>query len=80
MPDYGGEPTTGLLKPNDFIAISKDNVTFHKVGSSELPFFFEEVPADSSIPIWVRVNVPRFGLTGKEKRTAEVLASWDIGV
>ena len=68
------------MKPDDFIAISKDNVTFHKVGSPELPFFFDDVPAGDSIPIWVKVEVPRFGLTGQEKRTAEVLGSWDIGV
>jgi hypothetical protein len=80
MPAYGGTFTRKVLKPDDFIAISKDNVTFHKVGSAGLPFFFDDVPAGNSIPIWVRVNVPRFGLTGHEKRTAEVLGSWDIGV
>lgn len=68
-----------LLKPSNFIEISKDNVTYHKVDSSELPFFFDDVGVDESIPIWVRVTVPK-GLTGAEKRTAKVIGSWDIGV
>ena len=80
MPDYGGTTARRILKPDQFIAISKDNVTYHKVGSPELPFFFDDVPAGETIPIWVIVNVPRFGITGRELRTAGVLGSWDIGV
>jgi hypothetical protein len=79
MPDYNGTFSKKLLKPNNFIEISSDNVTYHKVGSADLPFFFENVPAGGSIPIWVKVHVPK-GLTGHEKRTAELIGSWDIGV
>lgn len=68
-----------LLKPSDFIEISKDNLTFHKVGSSELPFFFEQVAVGGEIPVWVKVTLPR-DLTGDEKRTSKILGSWDIGV
>lgn len=79
MIDYGGDVTGKILKPHNFIEISDDNVTYHKVGSKDLPFFFDDVPPGESIPIWVKVHLPR-NLTGVEKRTAEVLGSWDIGV
>jgi hypothetical protein len=68
-----------LLKPSNFVEISDDNVTFHRVGSRELPFFFDDVPAGDSVPIWVKVHVPK-ELTGSEKRTSKILGSWDIGV
>lgn len=68
-----------LLKPSNFIEISKDNVTYNKVGSTALPFFFNDVPPGESIPIWVKVLLPK-ELTGAEKRTANILGSWDIGV
>jgi len=68
-----------LTKPSEFVEISSDNVTYHRVDSPDLPFFFEDVPAESSIPIWVRVVVPK-GLSGSEKRTAQLIGSWDIGV
>jgi hypothetical protein len=68
-----------LLKPSNFIEISKDNVTYNKVGSTGLPFFFNDVPAGESVPIWVKISLPK-ELTGAEKRTAQILGSWDIGV
>lgn len=68
-----------IEKPSVFVEVSKDNVTFHKVGSSELPFFFEDVPNGDSVPIWVRLNLPK-RLLGVESRTAQILGSWDIGV
>jgi len=68
-----------LSKPSDFIEISKDNVTFYKVGSTELPFFFEQVPVNDEIPIWVKVRLPE-NLIGAEKRTSKILGSWDVGV
>lgn len=71
--------TEVLTKPSNFIEISKDNVTYHRVDSEELPFFFEDVPSEGTVPIWVRVVVPK-GLTGGEKRTAQLVGSWDIGV
>jgi len=69
----------GLIQPYELIEISSDNVTFHKVGSVDLPFIFREVAAGISIPIYVRTKIPK-NLTGEEKRTAGVIGSWDIGV
>ncbi len=69
----------GLTQPSKMIEISSNNVTFYKVGDSELPFLFEKVPIDATIPIYVRSIVPK-GLTGKENRTSGVIASWNIGV
>jgi hypothetical protein len=68
-----------LTKPNEFVEISKDNLTFYRIGSDQLPFFFEDVPAGETVPVWVKLNLPR-NLTGREKRTAKILGSWDIGV
>jgi hypothetical protein len=68
-----------LEPPSTFVEISKDNLTFYKVGDAELPFVFEKVPAGGKVPIYVRTNIPKF-LTGKEDRTAGIIASWDIGV
>ena len=75
LSDTGGT----LLSPSKFIAISTDNVTFHRVGSDALPFYFEKVADGSTIPIYVKVELPD-GLTGYEKRTSGVVGSWDIGV
>jgi hypothetical protein len=68
----------GLTKPSKMIEIS-DNVTYYKVGDPELPLFFEKVSPGTTIPIYVRSIVPR-ELTGKEKRTSGIVASWEIGV
>ena len=68
-----------LDQPSTFVEISKDNLTFHKVGDAELPFVFEKVSPAEKVPIYVRTNIPK-RLTGKEKRTAGIIASWDIGV
>ncbi len=68
-----------ILKSNNFIEISKDNVTFNKVGSIELPFLFKDVLPEEIIPIWVKVLLPK-DLTGSEKRTAQLISSWNIGV
>ena len=68
-----------LVSPNQLIEISKDNLTFYKVGDPELPLYFDDVPVDSKIPIYVRSDMPD-SMTGREKRTAGLLVSWDIGV
>jgi len=68
-----------LIKPSSFIEISQDNVTYHKVGSEKLPFFYEDVPHGTTVPVWVKLSVPK-DLTGSEDRTARVLGNWDIGV
>lgn len=70
---------TLLMKPSDLIEISKDNVTFYRVGSEGLPFYFKNIPPSEVVPVYVRTTVPG-GLTGKEKRTAELLGQWDIVV
>ena len=68
-----------LTKPSDLIEISKNNVTFYGVGDEELPFYFKNVPSNEVVPVYVKTTIPK-GLTGKEKRTAEILGQWDIGV
>ena len=78
--DESIESSTGsLLQPNKLIEISTDNLTFHKIGSPDLPFIFEDVAHGISIPIYIRTIIPR-NLTGHEKRTATVVGSWDVGV
>jgi hypothetical protein len=69
---------SGLVNPSEMIEIS-DNVTYYKVGDPELPLFFEKVSPGTTIPIYVRSIVPK-GLTGKEKRTGGIVASWDVGI
>lgn len=73
------ELTDSLLKPSKFIEISKDNVTYYKVGDEELPLFFESIAAGSSVPVYIRSSVPS-NLTGLEKRTSGLVVSWDVGV
>jgi hypothetical protein len=68
-----------LTKPSELIEISKDNLTFYRVGDAELPFYFKNVLSNEVVPVYVRTIIPK-GLTGKEKRTAELLGQWDIGV
>jgi len=68
-----------LLLPAKMVEISQDNVTYYKIGDENLPFFYEKVPAGDSAEIYVRSTIPA-GLTGKEKRTAGITTSWDIGV
>jgi hypothetical protein len=68
-----------IAKPSELIEISKDNVTFYKVGDPDLPFFFYKVPPGTVVPIYVKTDLP-LNLTGAEKRTSAVVASWDVGV
>jgi hypothetical protein len=79
MTDDPYKVARSILHPNDFIEISRDNVTFTKVGGVDLPFVFKDVAVGEEIPIWVKILLPK-ELTGAEKRTAQVLGSWDIGV
>mgnify|MGYP001224174190 CR=1 FL=1 len=71
--------TGSFLQPNKLIEISSDNLTFYKVGSADLPFIFDDVTPNTSIPIYVRTIIPKT-LIGKEKRTAAIIGSWDVGV
>lgn len=73
------EGGTVLTKPSDLIEISKDNVTFYRVGDEEIPFCFKNVLPNEVVSVYVKTNIPN-GLTGNEKRTAELLGQWDIGV
>jgi len=77
--DFSETTTDDLLIPSKMIEISKDNLTFYKVGDPELPFFYEKVPAGDTVKIYVRTILPD-DLTGKEDRTAGIVTSWDIGV
>jgi hypothetical protein len=70
---------TNLIHPSQFVEISKDNLTFYKVGDTSLPLFWDDVPADTTVPLYVRTVLPR-SLTGKELRTAGIIVSWDVGV
>ena len=69
----------GLIRPSQMIEISKDNLTYYKVGDSELPLFFEKVNPGVTTPIYVRSIVLK-GMVGKESRTSGIVSSWDIGV
>ena len=73
------EGGTLLTKPSDLIEISKDNVTFYRVGDAEIPFYFKNVLPNETVPVYVRTTIPNL-LTGNEKRTAELFGQWDIGV
>jgi hypothetical protein len=68
-----------LNSPSKLIEISKDNLTFYKVGDPALPFIFKNVPPGSAVPIYFRTVIPG-DLTGAEKRTSAIVGSWDIGV
>lgn len=65
--------------PSKLIEISRDNVTFYKVGDAGLPFTFEKVQPNEVVPIYVRSIVP-LNITGYESRTSGIVASWDVGV
>jgi len=73
------EDQIDICKASDLIEISKDNVTFYKVGSSELPFKFDLVQDGATVPIFVRSILPH-NLTGAESRTAGIIVQWDVGV
>ena len=79
----GGRPSTeqinDVILPSELINISKDNVTFYKVGDSNLPLVFEKVEPGVSIPIYVKSIVPS-NMTGYEKRTSGLIYSWDVGI
>ena len=68
-----------LVKPSELIEISKDNLTFYKIGDNGLPFYYKNILQNDSVIIYVKTNIPK-GLNGKEIRTAHLLGQWDIGV
>jgi hypothetical protein len=71
--------SNALVKPSNFVEISKDNVTFYRVGSENLPLTFNSVANNQVVPIYVRSSIP-VGLTGRESRMSSIIASWDITV
>lgn len=70
---------TKLTKANDLIEISKDNVTFYKVGDTNLPLVYEAIPNGNTAYVYVRSCLPET-LIGKETRSATIDASWFISV
>ena len=68
-----------LKKPSELIEISKDNLTFYRVGSGNLPLSFSMVAPGTVVPVYVRPILTR-GLTGAEKRTASLIVEWDVTV
>lgn len=73
------DPSDDLVKPSNLIEISKDNLTYYKVGDAELPLMWHEVPAGDVTPVYVRTNVSKT-LTGEENRTAGLLVYWDMAI
>ena len=68
-----------LIKPSNFIELSKDNLTYYKIRENGLPLVYENVAPGVSVPVYVRTDIPK-GLTGKEIRTAGLKIAWDIAV
>jgi len=68
-----------LTKPSSLIEISKNNLTYYKVGDAALPFKFPAVPFDTVTSVYVRTDVPG-SLAGKEKRTGGLLVYWDMAI
>jgi len=68
-----------LIKPSNFIEISRNNLTYYKVGATTLPLSYENVMPGTSVYVYIRTDLPE-GLTGKENRTAGLLCYWDIAV
>lgn len=71
--------TPSIIKPSSLIQISKDNLTFYSVGAQELPLIYEGVSDGSSVPVYIRTNIP-IGLTGEEKRTTGLNIQWNVSV
>lgn len=67
-----------LLTPEHFIELSKDGLSFVGVGSTELPFIYEQVPSKDSITLHVRTN--KYGKFKSSASNAQVLINWLITV
>lgn len=76
----GSESQIILYNSSDFIEISKDNVTFYKVGAVELPLEFNEVSYMDERVIYIRSNFENKILTGTEDRVAGLVVQWDIPI
>lgn len=74
--NYEGIDKDIRYTPNDFLEISKDNITFYDVTSSGLPFIFDKVPAGDSRTIYVRAN--KNDNFKQSKNTANLIVDWLI--
>lgn len=75
----GNTEVEALKDPSELIEISKDNLTFYKIGDPNLPLEFKEVAADATVPVYVRSSIPK-DLSGSENRTASLVAVWTVTI
>lgn len=71
---YEGIDKDIVYTPNDFLEISTDNVNFYGLGSINLPFVFEQVPAGESRTVYIRSNKTEKFL--QSKLTATLVVEW----
>jgi len=70
-----------LYDSSDLIEISKDNVTFYRVGAPELPLLYEEVPYLDSRSVYIRSNLKKDNFPpGLVDRVAGLVVQWDIPI
>jgi hypothetical protein len=63
-----------VYTPNEFLQVSSDNVNFHGIGSSNLPFIFEQIlPGEKQI-VYVRSSKDQN--FKQSKKTASLIVSW----
>ena len=60
--------------PETFIEISKDNNNFHGLGSIQLPFIYEQVPAGESVQVYVRADKTKN--FDASHSTAQIIIDW----
>ena len=63
-----------IYSPEHFIEISMDNITYHKLGSENLPMVFEQVPPGESRNIYVR-SIKNSKFSAKNS-TAQIIIDW----
>ena len=68
------EIARGTDSPEHFIEISKDNITYYKLGSENLPMIFEQVPPGESRDIYVR-SIKNSKFSSKNS-TAQIIVDW----
>jgi len=71
-----GLGNTRLISPDEMVEISLDGLNFYRGDSNILPLRTGFVDPGETFPVWVRPVVPRNGLTGMEKRTANLVVTW----
>jgi hypothetical protein len=63
-----------VYTPNEFLQVSSDNINFYGIGSSNLPFIFEQVPIGGSRTVYARSNKNQNFM--QSKKTASLIVSW----